>query len=157
MCFHFYVQKKYKLFYCKEVCKALAFLLGNILLDLELNFIDQLQVFRWELTVLHLFFVMGEFSWNPSHEKIRLTFRSTSWYVNGLLNEPRHDKTSRMSVRPAKTQISLGIRPVWSESLLCAQSIAKDSSFLHADSKDPDQTGRIYTVLLKIDMCRSLT
>ena len=29
-------------------------------------------------------------------------------------NEPRHDKTNKMSVRPAKTQISLGIRPVWS-------------------------------------------
>ena len=33
--------------------------------------------------------------------------------------EPRHDKTNKMSVRPAKTQISLGIRPVWSESSLC--------------------------------------
>ena len=36
-----------------------------------------------------------------------------------LTNEPRHDKPNKMSVRPAKTQISLGIRPVWSESLLC--------------------------------------
>ena len=26
--------------------------------------------------------------------------------------EPRHDKTSKVTVRPAKTQISLGIRPV---------------------------------------------
>ena len=31
-------------------------------------------------------------------------------------NEPRHDKTNKMSVSPAKTQISLGIRPVWAES-----------------------------------------
>ena len=30
--------------------------------------------------------------------------------------EPWHDKTDKMSVHPAKTQISLGIRPVWSES-----------------------------------------
>ena len=30
--------------------------------------------------------------------------------------EPQHDKTNKMSVRPVKTQISLGIRPVWSES-----------------------------------------
>ena len=30
------------------------------------------------------------------------------------LNEPRHDKTNKMAVRPAKTQISLGIRPAWS-------------------------------------------
>ena len=26
--------------------------------------------------------------------------------------EPRHDKTNNVAVRPAKTQISLGIRPV---------------------------------------------
>ena len=48
-----------------------------------------------------------------------------------------------MSVRPAKTQISLGIRPVWSESSLCAQWVAKNPSILHADSEDSDQTGRI--------------
>ena len=30
-------------------------------------------------------------------------------------NETRHDKTNKMAVRPAKTQISLGIRPVWSD------------------------------------------
>ena len=29
-----------------------------------------------------------------------------------LKNEPRHDKTNKMSVRSAKTQIILGIRPV---------------------------------------------
>ena len=40
--------------------------------------------------------------------------------------EPRHDKTNKMSVRPAKTQISLGICSVWSESSLCAQCLAKD-------------------------------
>ena len=37
---------------------------------------------------------------------------------------------------PAKTQISLGIRPVWSDSSLCAQWVAKQPSFLHADSED---------------------
>ena len=44
---------------------------------------------------------------------------------------------------PTKTQISLGIRPVWSKSSLCAQWVAKDPSFLHADSEDSDQTGRM--------------
>ena len=28
------------------------------------------------------------------------------------INEPRHDKTNKVTVRPVKTQISLGIRPV---------------------------------------------
>ena len=43
-------------------------------------------------------------------------------------------------MRPAKTQISLGIRPVWLESSLCAKWVAKDPSFLHVDSEDSDQT-----------------
>ena len=41
-----------------------------------------------------------------------------------------------MSVRPAKTQISLGIRPVWSESSLCDQWVTKDPVILHAISED---------------------
>ena len=46
-------------------------------------------------------------------------------------------------MRPAKTQISLGIHPVWSESSLSTQWVAQDPSFLHADSEDSDQTGRM--------------
>ena len=45
-------------------------------------------------------------------------------------------KPTKWYVHPAKTQISLGIRPVWSESSLCAQWIAKEPSFFHADSED---------------------
>ena len=48
-----------------------------------------------------------------------------------------------MNVCPAKTQISLGIRPVWSESPLCAEWVAKDPSFLYVDCKDSDQTGQM--------------
>ena len=64
------------------------------------------------------------------------------WLCNTF--EPRHDKTNKVTVHPAKTQISLGIRrPGWSESSLCAQWVAKDPSFLHADSEDSVQTGRM--------------
>ena len=52
-------------------------------------------------------------------------------------------QTNKMSVRPAKTQISLGIRPDCSEYSLFAQWITKDPWFLHADSEDSDQTGRM--------------
>ena len=41
-------------------------------------------------------------------------------YFKNKTFEPRYDKTNKISVRPAKTQISLGIRPVWSESSLSA-------------------------------------
>ena len=48
--------------------------------------------------------------WNVNNEtKDHVSDRDTKIY------EPRHDKTNAMSVRPVKTQISLGIRPVWSE------------------------------------------
>ena len=33
-------------------------------------------------------------------------------------------------------QSGLGIRPIWSESLLCTQWIAKDQRFLHEDRED---------------------
>ena len=49
-----------------------------------------------------------------------------------------------MSVCPAKTQINLGIRPVWSEASLSAEWVAKDPSYLYADSEDSDQTGLIW-------------
>ena len=40
-----------------------------------------------------------------------------------------------------RRQISLGIRPVWSGSLMFTQWVTKDPSFLHEDSKDSAQTG----------------
>ena len=52
-------------------------------------------------------------------------------------------KPKNWHVLPAKTQISLGICPVWSESSLCAQCVAKDPSFLLADNEDSDQTWRM--------------
>ena len=52
-------------------------------------------------------------------------------------------KPTKWHVRPAKTQISLGIRPVWSESSLCAKWVAKYPVLLHADSEDSYQTGRM--------------
>ena len=48
-------------------------------------------------------------------------------------------KTNKMKARLAKIQIRLG----GSESSLCAHWVAKDLSFLHADSKDSDQTARM--------------
>ena len=42
----------------------------------------------------------------------RLVGRSGPWL---FVFEPPHDKTNKMTVCPAKTQISLGICPVWSD------------------------------------------
>ena len=43
-----------------------------------------------------------------------------AFFTKFVIIEHRHDKTNKMSVHPAMTQISLGTRPVWSESLLSA-------------------------------------
>ena len=60
-----------------------------------------------------------------------------------FLFEPRQDKTNKMAVRPAKTQISLRIRPVWSESSLSAGRNLWSSATHWAHNVDSDQTGRI--------------
>ena len=41
-------------------------------------------------------------------------YGGVSFSNTNIINEPRHDKTNKMSMCPAKTQISQGIRPVWS-------------------------------------------
>ena len=56
-------------------------------------------------------------------------------------------KLTKWPMHPAITQISLDIDPVWSESSMRAHSVTKDSRFLHADSEDSDQTGRILSLI----------
>ena len=64
----------------------------------------------------------------------RLSSRASAWSTP--------TKPTKWPMRPAKTQISLGIRPVLSVFAVRLR-IAKDPSFLHADSEDSDQTGRM--------------
>ena len=67
----------------------------------------------------------------------------TWWSFSSLcdtIHEPRHDKTNKWGCAQWR------LRSVWAsaqsdQSLLCAQWVAKDQSFLHADSEDSDQTG----------------
>ena len=67
--------------------------------------------------------------------------------VTKELSRTGQNQQNGIHVRPAKIQISLGIRPVWSESSLCAQWVAKDTSFLHVDREDSDQTGRMLRLI----------
>ena len=87
-------------------------------------------------------------------------------HYNSLLTFKCNHKSRRMTkptkwpVRPEKTKISLGIRPVWSESLLCAQWVAKDPMFLHTDSDDSEQIGLsslgAHVILLVLPYCGSI-
>ena len=58
-------------------------------------------------------------------------FINKNLYLSRLMTKP-----TKWHVRPAKTQISLDIRPVCSESSLGAQWVANIQSFLHADGED---------------------
>ena len=49
------VYNNHNLWSCQKSCDALVYLLDKFLLDLELNFIGKLLVFRWELIMLILF------------------------------------------------------------------------------------------------------
>ena len=59
------------------------------------------------------------------------------------INEPPRDQTNNVVVRPAKTQISEGIRPVWSESSLSAWRKLGSIATHWAHCEDSDQTGRM--------------
>ena len=52
--------------------------------------------------------------------------------LTSLKNEPALNKTNKMACVPSEDS---------DQSLLCVQWVAKDLSFLHADSEDSDQTG----------------
>ena len=65
-------------------------------------------------------------------------FTSGSPEMSRLMTKP-----TKRHVRPAKTQISLGIRPVWSASSLSAWRKLRSFATHWAQSEDSDQTGRM--------------
>ena len=78
----------------------------------------------------------------------------TTWSLNRILwtiftsNRPDFTKSKpaawqnqQNDMYAQRRQIGLGIHTVWSESSVCAQWVAKDQRFLHANSEDSDQTG----------------
>ena len=81
-------------------------------------------------------------SHNPKKELIRYAPATrTDVLSHDMTHLSRNTiKPTKWHVRPAKTQISLGIRPTWSESSLCAQWIAKNTRLLQAGSDASDQT-----------------
>ena len=60
-------------------------------------------------------------------------------YNTVILHEPPHDKTNKMTCVPSKLRSAWASAPS-DQSLLCTQWVVKDSSFLHVDSEDTDQT-----------------
>ena len=64
------------------------------------------------------------------------------WYQTAAYELP-HDKTNKMACVPSEdSDRSAWASAQFDQSSLCAQWVAKDPSFLHADSEASDQTGR---------------
>ena len=66
------------------------------------------------------------------------SFYNAEVHLSRLMTKP-----TKWHVRPAKTQISLGIRPVWSESSLSAWRKPGSLATHWAHSEESDQTGRM--------------
>ena len=94
--------------------------------------------------------------WKVSLPNVEQKWPHHEAYTNRIITltvyEPWHDKTNKMSVRPAKTQISLDIHSVWSESSLSAWRNLGSLATHWADSEDSDQTG--HTLILLVLSCR---
>ena len=76
-------------------------------------------------------------------QPIALSFITTIlWHLSRLMSKP-----TQWHVRPAKTQISLGIRSVWSESSLSAWRKLGSLATHWAHSEDSDQTGRMHRLI----------
>ena len=88
----------------------------------------------------NVYLSLSVFHANDIYLFIRVSF---VWRNCVIINVPRHDKSNKVTVRPAKTQISLGIRPVWSESWLSAWRKPGSLATHWAHSEDSDQTGRM--------------
>ena len=71
---------------------------------------------------------------NFSNFSQRRQLDMTIIWLTGPLNYNPINHLSRLMTKPTSTQSD--------QSSLCAQWVAKDSSFLHANSEDSDQTGR---------------
>ena len=80
---------------------------------------------------------------SPNLVVFYLPVRATDEIASLRIGEPPRDKTNKMAVCPAKTQISLGIRPVWSESSLFAWRKLGSLATHWVHSKDSDQTRRM--------------
>ena len=71
-------------------------------------------------------------------------------YLSRLMTKP-----TKWHVHPAKNQISLGIRPVWSESLLSTWRKLGSLATHWAHSEKSDQTGQMPRLIWDLPICGS--
>ena len=111
---------------------------NQLLLELPLDLFNTLQIFT--SVNLFAFKIAGGGGYQVSHSYCQVSLSSTKVINVWKLSVPIHrqlmshlmTKPTKWHVRPVKSQISFAS---WSESLLCAQWVAKGPSFLHATAE----------------------
>ena len=91
----------------QKTVKSLGYIVSEFGIETEPDKIDKLpkeKCFFMKKIVKCLGHIVSEFGIE--------THKTKKVKVSRIRNEPRHDKINKMSVCPAKTQISLGTRPV---------------------------------------------
>ena len=81
------------------------------------------------------------------------------WHINSVIKWAETSENVQCTtghLRPAKLQISLRIRAVWSESSLGSFWIAKNTNFLHVDNEDSDQTAWMRRLIFVGCTCRTV-
>ena len=119
----------------------------------NLRFYQKTETDQWNRDTLYIFVVAVS---NLRHDKYFIQWRCTVHFSSDstgsatieltsspIRYEPPRHKTNKMTVRPAKTQISLGIRPVCSESSLSAWRKLGSLATHGVHSECSDQTGRM--------------
>ena len=66
-----------------------------------------------------------------------------------IINEPQYDKTNKMTCAPSKDSD----QPALPRSLIRMCAVRFMGSFLHADSEDSDQTGRMPRLISFFSIC----
>ena len=131
--------------YIPQTWNILHLFIGqHLVLETCRSLYEAIKCFNFLFACYYLQFIFSSLYCRSS---IAVTYRvalSGNIIPLGACNKMSHDMTKPTKwERPMKTQVSLGICPIWSESSLYAQWVAKDTRFLHADSEDSDQTGQI--------------
>ena len=126
-------------------------------------FVSSLQNYTqpWNFIYIYKYFVTHLWHVVVQNRSVLLpTSLSRIWVNSQNVNSDMSNLMTKWSVRPAKTQISQGISPVWSESSLWTQWVAKDPSFLHADRLIQVFAGRtdhfVGFVMWRLILCKPL-
>ena len=94
------------------------------------------EILKRILTLLHWHDIHVISYWMNQTSQVGLSYQKVCHTIsqNGVKMSPSW-QNQQCGCAPSEDSDQTGLRPVWSESLLCTQWVAKDPSFLHEDAQ----------------------